>query len=102
VFPLSLGIFPSRLKYSVVTLLYKKGVKNSLAKYRPILLLTSFSKVFEMVLYERIMTHIHNKNILLNEQFGLVPRSLMKFYNPLIIQEELEVYYLTWKRFLIV
>jgi len=53
---LSLGIFPLRLKYSVVTALYKKGDKNNLAKCRPILLLTSFSKVFEMVLYERIIT----------------------------------------------
>jgi hypothetical protein len=64
---LSFGIFSLRLKYSIVTLLYKKGVKNNLAKYRPILLLTSFSKVFEMVKYERIMTHIHHNNILLNE-----------------------------------
>jgi hypothetical protein len=70
---LSLGIFPSGLKYSVVTPLYKKGDKNSLAKYRPIWLLISFSKVFERVLYVRIMTHINNNNnILLKEQFGFV------------------------------
>jgi hypothetical protein len=83
---LSLGIFPLRLKYSVVTLLYKKGDKNNLDKYRPVLLLTLFSNVFEMVLYERKMTHIYN-NILLNEQFGFVHKLSLKFYKPLIIQE---------------
>lgn len=57
---LLLRIFPLRLKYSVVAPLYKKGDKNNLAKYRPILLLTSFSKVFDMVLYERIMTRNNN------------------------------------------
>ena len=58
-------------------------------------LVTSFSTVFEMVLYERIMTHIHNSNsnnnntnIVLTEQFGIIPKSsLMKSYKPLIIQE---------------
>ena len=48
-----------------------------------------------MVLYERIMTHIHNSNsnnnntnIVLTEQFGIIPKSsLMKSYKPLIIQE---------------
>jgi len=55
---LSLGIFPLKLKYSVVTPLYKKGHKNSLTKYRPICYFVF--KVFEMVLYERMMTCNNN------------------------------------------
>jgi Notch-like protein len=40
------GIFPTRLKYAEVTLIFKKGDKNITSNYRPISLLTSFSKIF--------------------------------------------------------
>jgi Notch-like protein len=41
------GTLPTRLKYATVKPLLKKGDKENLANYRPISLLTSFSKVFE-------------------------------------------------------
>jgi hypothetical protein len=44
---LQCGVFPERLKYSVVKPIHKKGDK-SLANYRPISLLTSFSKIVEI------------------------------------------------------
>jgi hypothetical protein len=37
------GKFPSRMKYSVVTPIHKKGDRKNFANYRPISLLTSFS-----------------------------------------------------------
>ena len=37
------GIFPERLKYSIIELLYKKGDKTGPSNYRPISKLTSFS-----------------------------------------------------------
>ena len=40
------GIFPNRLKYAVVKPLHKKGNKHELSNYRPISLLTAFSKIF--------------------------------------------------------
>jgi hypothetical protein len=40
------------------------------AKYRPISLLTSFSKVLEKFIYDRLLQHIENNNILVEEQFG--------------------------------
>ena len=46
---LSKGIFSDRLKYSVIKPLYKKGkssVISDFSSYRPISLLTSFSKLF--------------------------------------------------------
>ena len=42
---ISSGIFPERLKYSVIKPLYKKGDKTDPSNYRPISILTSFSKV---------------------------------------------------------
>jgi len=41
------GVFPDRLKYAIVKPIYKKGQKQDISNYRPISLLTSFSKVFE-------------------------------------------------------
>jgi hypothetical protein len=40
--------------------------------YRPISLLTSFSKVFEKIIYSRLLTHV--LDILANEQFGFHPK----------------------------
>jgi hypothetical protein len=40
------GVFPSRLKYSIVTPVYKKGDRYNVANYRPISILTSFFKKY--------------------------------------------------------
>jgi Notch-like protein len=45
------GSFPTRLKYSVVKPLFKIGDKKDIKNYTPISLLTSFSKIFEKVIY---------------------------------------------------
>ena len=37
---------------------------------RPVLLLTSFSKIFEMVMQRRILKHLTNSVILGTEQYG--------------------------------
>ena len=68
---LSTGIFPTRLKYSMIKPLYKKHDKNNVDNYTPISLLTSFSKV----IYARLLKHNINNNILVNEQFGFRSKS---------------------------
>jgi Notch-like protein len=47
------GSFPTQLKYSVVKPLFNKDDKKDIKNYRPISLLTSFSKIFEKVIYIR-------------------------------------------------
>jgi hypothetical protein len=64
------GTFPTRLKYAIVKPLFKKGNKEKVANYRPISLLTSFSKVFEKIIYDRLLKCIETNNILAVEQFG--------------------------------
>jgi len=64
------GIFPTRLKYSLIKPIYKKGDRENAANYRPISLLTAFSKVFEKIIYNRLIQHIETNNILRDAQFG--------------------------------
>jgi hypothetical protein len=58
------------LKYSEIKPLYKKGDKSQTTNYRPISLLTSFSKVLEKAMNIQLLKHIHENNILAQEQFG--------------------------------
>jgi hypothetical protein len=68
------GKFPTRMKYSIIIPIHKKGDKKNCGNYRPISLLTSFSKIFEKLIFKRISTHVHNYDILVNEQFGFRPK----------------------------
>jgi Notch-like protein len=67
------GTFPTCLKYFIVKPLFKEGDRENMANYRPISLLTSFYKVFEKMIYERLLQHIKDNNILAEEQFGCRP-----------------------------
>ena len=64
------GAVPSELKLAKVIPLYKSGDKDSVANYRPISLLTSFSKIFEQVIYNRLTNFINKYDIICREQFG--------------------------------
>jgi len=66
----SLGIFPDRLKYSEIKPLFKKGDTLNISNYRPISILTSFSKVLEKAVYTQLYEHCNKLNILVDEQFG--------------------------------
>jgi len=67
---ISAGVFPDRLKYSIVTPIFKKGNNSDPANYRPISVLTSFVKVLETALYMRLAKHITLNNMLTERQFG--------------------------------
>ena len=67
---LSSGTFPARLKFAEIKPLYKKGERMDISNYRPISLLPSFSKIFEKVIFRRLIQHLDYNKILANEQFG--------------------------------
>ena len=67
---LSDGIYPDRLKYAVVKPIYKKGDEQDISNYRPISLLTSFSKVVEELIHARLQSHIITNDILCRDQYG--------------------------------
>jgi hypothetical protein len=64
------GIFPERLKYLAIKPIYKKGDKSLITNYRPISLLTSFSKVVEKIMYNRLVSHLKRHAILNPNQYG--------------------------------
>ena len=67
------GTFPDILKTAVVTPVFKKGNRNDIENYRPISVVSVFSKVLEKVIYEKIMIFFNKFNILSNRQHGFRP-----------------------------
>jgi hypothetical protein len=72
---LNSGVFPTRLKYSIIIPLRKKVDKNNVSNYRPISLLMSFSKMFEKITYNRLITHTTSNKIFTSSQFGFRKKS---------------------------
>jgi Notch-like protein len=64
------SIYPERLNYAFVRPIYKMGEKTDNSNYRPISLLTNFSKIFERVMYARLYQHVQLNNIIAPEQYG--------------------------------
>jgi hypothetical protein len=57
-------------QYATIRPLFKKGNKDDINNYRPISILTSFSKLFEKVMQTRLLKHLTDNNILVKEQYG--------------------------------
>jgi len=64
------GVFHDRLKYAIIKPLHKNGDRCDISKYRPVSLLTSFSKISETLMQRRILKHLTKCNILNTEQYG--------------------------------
>ena len=64
------GYFPNELKVARVSPIYKSGDPMEIKNYRPVSILSVFSKIFEKVLYKRIYDFLTLKNILYSLQFG--------------------------------
>ena len=67
---LSLGIFPGDLKLAKVVPIFKKGDKLKMNNYRPILLLTCLSKIFEKVVFHRFTDFFNKQSVLVSNQYG--------------------------------
>ena len=67
---ISQGYFPNELKTGCITPIFKDGVKTDIGNYRPVCSLSLFSKVFERVIYERMIDFIIKNNILSENQYG--------------------------------
>ena len=64
------GIFPEKMKLARVVPIYKTGDNMLVSNYRPISLLSVFSKVFEKLVYGRVLFFLNKYNVLYKFQFG--------------------------------
>lgn len=64
------GVFPDELKIAKIIPLFKSGDSTIFTNYRPVSVLPAFSKIFEKLMYKRLMTFIEEYKILYKYQFG--------------------------------
>ena len=64
------GIFPSGLKRANVVPLFKSGEDFVFTNYRPVSILSVFSKLIERLLYKRLFDFINTNRLLYKYQFG--------------------------------
>lgn len=64
------GIIPEELKIALVTPIYKANEANIFTNYRPISVLTCFSKLLEKLMYKRLIKFVDKNKILSNQQYG--------------------------------
>jgi hypothetical protein len=67
------GVFPTSLKIAKVVPIHKGGSKTDVTNYRPISLLSSFSKIFEKRMHVRILRFLDTNNSLCESQYGFRP-----------------------------
>ena len=64
------GIFPNNCKISKVVPIHKNGDTNNPNNFRPISLLTCFSKIFEKIIFKRITRFLNKHDVLNPQQYG--------------------------------
>ena len=67
---LSTGEFPESVKIARVIPVFKADGPTRFSKYRPISILPAFSRLFEKVMYNRLINFLNLHNILYSKQFG--------------------------------
>ena len=70
------GVFSDRLKVAKVVPVHKKGDSKDITNYRPVSVLPIFSKVFERVIYNRLLDYFLRNNLFYINQHGFIPKRL--------------------------
>lgn len=69
------GTFPTPLKISRIIPVYKDSDPLQPSNYRPISNLLAFAKIFEMIMFDRIMNFVTKFNIINENQYGFLKNS---------------------------
>ena len=71
---LSTGVVPDKLKTAKVIPIYKKADSAMVSNYRPVSLLSCFSKILERLVFDRCVNFINNQEILNDKQYDFRPK----------------------------
>lgn len=64
------GVFPAKMKLARVTAIHKGGSFDDVNNYRPISVLSVFSKIAEHIINKRLVGFLTSQNIIVRQQFG--------------------------------
>ena len=64
------GTFPKLMKLAKILAIFKSGSRSDVNNYRPISLLSVFSKILEKLMHNRLYSFLKQNNVIYNFQFG--------------------------------
>ena len=64
------GVFSSNLKIAKIIPVFKSGDKSQVTNYRPISILSCFSKILEKAVYDRTINFLNGHSVLNPTQYG--------------------------------
>ena len=64
------GVFPDKMNIANVIILFKSEDPQMFNNYRPVSVLCAPSKVFENIMYHRLLNYLNEQNHLFSHQFG--------------------------------
>ena len=67
---LTTGIFPDKLKIGKIIPVYKKGNNKLIDNYRPISLLPTISRIFEIAIYSQLYEYIEHHHTINDSPYG--------------------------------
>ena len=73
---LTSGIYPDSLKIAKVIPIFKKDSPTSVNNYRPISILSTINKIFEKILYARLINYIDKLKLIYKYQYGFRKKTL--------------------------
>lgn len=84
-----IGHFPEQLKTALIIPIYKKKDSSNIENYRPIALLSVFSKIFEKAYKSRIQSFLIKQNLLTPRQYGFTENrstqdAILSFYEKIL------------------
>ena len=101
------GNFPTCLKIARITSIFKSEDPTEMSNYRPISILSNFSKIYEKLIYIQLYKYIERYNILYKHQYGFRNRKcttnailnhLKNIYNNLERNQTVISIYLDFKK----
>ena len=61
---IEVSVYPNLLNYARVTLIYKSGERSGVSHYRPISNSLTFNKIFENIIYGRLINFVNTHSLI--------------------------------------